>query len=542
MPQGVSIQEVKNKAKELGWDAINIGGTEGIVILGGKNKRLTKNTKATLPLGAKWVHGRVGEIYQYNGKIFKVKTPVINAALEEPNEEDEPIEEDVLTEEDDLMEKEDIAAEVEEEGEEADPLLEDDTAEQIGVKTPKGYCVVWPDLESNTDLSKAQIAATKTQAMATYVGGNVESIMPLIHFYTKILGLSDEEAADLVKAAEEQEAEMAMEQQMQNPFGGGGQPPFGQQPPMPGMPGQEPSPPFGQEPGQFPPTEEETSLEEEEIEDEGEPTNLFDQTENVFCPTGEGGGVDPSCGGDGASEGNSSELDTTSSAVDFDADPRSVEKYSNSPKTPKISQKKTDEVYAKLKDGGFLDNDGNLVLYHLTLDDEDIIKSIKERGLVPRASEPSGQDWVGDHAPYATYFLGGGAQGKDTAIDQNEQLEGTIVEARIPVTKELLSRIIPDEEADDNAKKGIDTLLGGGAIAIIGGVPAKYLKYSNDKSRESKVETPPTTKAFPKLPKGARWVKDLEGTYYDLKGKLYRIENKINIEAPEVGHEKIYIK
>jgi hypothetical protein len=209
--------------------------------------------------------------------------------------EDEEEESMVAEGEEEKIEEEDYPLEgdlEQEELEEVDPLLEDDTIEQIGVKTPKGYCVVWPDLESNTDLSKAQIAATKTQAMATYVGGNVESIMPLIHFYTKILGLSDEEAADLVKAAEEQEAEMAMEQQMQNPFGGG-QPPFGQQPPMPG---QQPPPPFGQEPGQFPPTEEETFLEEEEIE-EGEPTNPFNQTENVFCATGEGGGVDPSCGG-----------------------------------------------------------------------------------------------------------------------------------------------------------------------------------------------------------------------------------------------------
>jgi hypothetical protein len=129
---------------------------------------------------------------------------------------------------------------------------------------------------------------TKVQALATYVGGNVESIMPLIHFYTKILSLSDEEAADLVKAAEEQEAEMAMEQQSQNPFGGKSQQPFGQQPPMLSMP--------GQESGQFPPSEEETFPGEEEMEEEGKPTTSFEQTENVFCATGEGGGVDPSCG------------------------------------------------------------------------------------------------------------------------------------------------------------------------------------------------------------------------------------------------------
>jgi hypothetical protein len=275
---------------------------------------LIKNTGVKLPLGAKWVQGRVGEIYQYNGKIFKVKNPIINAALEEPNEEEEQLEDELIKEEDGLEEKESMIAKEEgekelpdnellieeeetEEGEEIDeenPL--DDTVEQIGVKTPKGYCVVWPDLESNTDLSKAQIAATKTQAMATYVGGNVESIMPLIHFYTKILGLSDEEAANLVKAAEEQEAEMALEQQMQNPFGEGGQLPFGQQPPAGGMPGQSP---FEQPAeGEFPlPDEEQGALADLNDKEGGEPTNPFEQTKNVFCATGKGGGQDNSCGG-----------------------------------------------------------------------------------------------------------------------------------------------------------------------------------------------------------------------------------------------------
>jgi hypothetical protein len=253
---------------------------------------LVKNIKARLPLGAKWLKGRVGEIYQYNGKIFKVKAPVINASMEETDKEDEPIEDDLMEEdvapekeeglqddelpEEEMVDEEDYPAEDElnEDGLEDNPL---DSVEQIGVKVAKGYCVVWPDLESNTDLSKAQIASTKTQAMATYVSGNVESIMPLIHFYTKILGLSDEEAANLVEAAEEQEAEMEIEQQMNNPFGGG----------QPGMPGQQPNVPgqlpFGQEQGQFPlPEEEQGALADlnDKNEEEEKPQFPFDQTEN----------------------------------------------------------------------------------------------------------------------------------------------------------------------------------------------------------------------------------------------------------------------
>jgi len=43
MPNGVTIQEIKDRAAKLGWDAINVGGTEGIVILGGKSKRIVAN-------------------------------------------------------------------------------------------------------------------------------------------------------------------------------------------------------------------------------------------------------------------------------------------------------------------------------------------------------------------------------------------------------------------------------------------------------------------------------------------------------------------
>jgi hypothetical protein len=231
---------------------------------------LIKNTSTRLPLGAKWLKGRVGEIYQYNGKIFKVKNLVSNAAIEELDEE-ESIEDGVPVDGDDLMEEDMVEGGVLEDN----PL---DTVEQIGVKAAKGYCVVWPDLESNTDLSKAQIASTKTQAMATYVSGNVESIMPLIHFYTKILGLTDEEAADLVEAAEEQEADMEQEQlekQMNKPFGGG----------QPGIPGQQPNvpgqSPFGQEQGQPPlPEEEQGALADlnDKSEEVEKPQFPFDQT------------------------------------------------------------------------------------------------------------------------------------------------------------------------------------------------------------------------------------------------------------------------
>lgn len=94
----------------------------------------------------------------------------------------------------------------------AGPIFNAD-GDQVGVRTKTGYSVVWPDLDSNTELGKARIAATKTQALATFVGGNVEAVMPLMEFYTKILSMSEEEAKPLVKAVEEQQM-MAQQQQM----------------------------------------------------------------------------------------------------------------------------------------------------------------------------------------------------------------------------------------------------------------------------------------------------------------------------------------
>jgi hypothetical protein len=147
-------------------------------------------------------------------------------------------------------------------------IIHNAAGEQVGVKTKTGYSVVWPDLDSNTDLGKAQVAATKVQAMATYVSGNVESVMPLMDFYTKILGMTDEEAKDLVKSAEEMQVQQQMDQQQQQMMGDdptmGGQGQFGEEPQ------------FGQE-------------DMPEQEDGGQ----FQQ--NAFCPTGEGNGVDPTC-------------------------------------------------------------------------------------------------------------------------------------------------------------------------------------------------------------------------------------------------------
>lgn len=65
-----------------------------------------------------------------------------------------------------------------------------------------GYKVEWPDVESMTELEKAQVAVTKTEALAKYVSGNVMLVMPPIDWYTRVFSMSEEEAIEVNNNAE----------------------------------------------------------------------------------------------------------------------------------------------------------------------------------------------------------------------------------------------------------------------------------------------------------------------------------------------------
>jgi len=70
---------------------------------------------------------------------------------------------------------------------------------QMGVlPKPTGYSVVWPDLDSLTDEEQANIASKRTEAMAKYVGGDVEALMTPMDYLTRILGLTAEAAMDVL--------------------------------------------------------------------------------------------------------------------------------------------------------------------------------------------------------------------------------------------------------------------------------------------------------------------------------------------------------
>lgn len=111
------------------------------------------------------------------------------------------------------------------------------------------YKIDWPDLSSPTDTDKAQIAATRTTALATYVSGGVESLVPPLEYLTQFIGLTVDEAEKILQAAGEHQDQMQQDQEAQQqqaaqlaqksglvPQGAGPGPggmQFGQKPPPP---------------------------------------------------------------------------------------------------------------------------------------------------------------------------------------------------------------------------------------------------------------------------------------------------------------------
>jgi hypothetical protein len=91
---------------------------------------------------------------------------------------------------------------------------------ELGVLTePQEYNVKWPDLDALSDHEQAIIAVAKTEAMAKYVGGNVEAIMVPVDFYTEVLGMDDDkaiavvdEASAVLEQAEEEAAQVMLDE------------------------------------------------------------------------------------------------------------------------------------------------------------------------------------------------------------------------------------------------------------------------------------------------------------------------------------------
>ncbi len=78
---------------------------------------------------------------------------------------------------------------------------------------PESYSIEWPDLDSTTKKDKAAIALQTTQAVAAYVAGSVEQMIPPQDYLTRILGLEEEEAETILADAEAKQQEQEEEHQ-----------------------------------------------------------------------------------------------------------------------------------------------------------------------------------------------------------------------------------------------------------------------------------------------------------------------------------------
>lgn len=258
------------------------------------------------------------------------------------------------------------------------------------------------------------------------------------------------------------------------------------------------------------------------------PKSVLPVIANAFCPTGPGGGQDNSCS------------PFSTSAVDFGEDVH--KQYKDAPKI-RVTDEDVRNVKSALKLRGALNKDGTVTLYHDTIDDPETISSILKHGLIPSAQPASGQTWKATHSSYSTYFhqdLSAARGLQSTAADEFL----TTIEARIPVTKEFLKRVIPDEESG-GVHEGVAQLISGaGAPAVIGGVPAKYLssrKYS--KPAEPKpTKTSRTT--HPHEDSILQAAGELNGSKYKgrlsigerISSKLYKESGKkINLSGAEVN-------
>jgi hypothetical protein len=63
-----------------------------------------------------------------------------------------------------------------------------------------GYSVSWGDLNPLTPLDRAEIAGKLTEAMAKFVQGDVEAIIEVADWFSRIVGLSEQDAKDIVDA------------------------------------------------------------------------------------------------------------------------------------------------------------------------------------------------------------------------------------------------------------------------------------------------------------------------------------------------------
>lgn len=265
--------------------------------------------------------------------------------------------------------------------------LEGTNPEEVTVDQEPGYKIDWPDLDSLGDMDRATIANTLTQALSAYVQSGAADMMPPFEYFTQVWQMDDDEAAMVVTAMEKHQEEVQQDQQalmdeqgfaMQAPEGfhdpenpelqplGAGEslvhPKTGEikaessfDPPAGGA---SPFPPKGGGQGGFlskkgkPPIGNAATL-----EDLGslvwEQKLTFGDVTNVFCPTGEGGGVDSSCSPGGSAAATISKGDLKSELQRIKGDESMV--VLKTPKGTAHKIRNEDDLREFLADGGALD-------------------------------------------------------------------------------------------------------------------------------------------------------------------------------------------
>lgn len=125
---------------------------------------------------------------------------------------------------------------------------------KVGETTDTGYSVEWPDLDSLGKKDKAAIGLQLTQAIAAYVAGNCEAVVPILEYMTKILGMDEEEAKAIIHSATKQaEAKQSDHADLAQEHGMVPSPPPGfeqKPPPPPPIPGTPGTPPVKVKPGE----------------------------------------------------------------------------------------------------------------------------------------------------------------------------------------------------------------------------------------------------------------------------------------------------
>jgi hypothetical protein len=76
---------------------------------------------------------------------------------------------------------------------------------QLGIlPRPKGFSVSWPEIETLSELEKADVAIKLTQAIVAYIAGNGVQVMPLPMFLTLTLGFTAKEADAIIEVLDEE--------------------------------------------------------------------------------------------------------------------------------------------------------------------------------------------------------------------------------------------------------------------------------------------------------------------------------------------------